>query len=350
MSLADKLNYLRTTKGLIKTAINNKGGTLTDDSSFRSYADEIDNIGSTMTATADDIVAGKTAISNGGMITGTSTYNMTNNGVIPFSAVGSNANIIGASITKIDLTNVTLESNVTNLTGLFRACRCLTEIVGFFNTSAVTNMYQMFSGCIHLTSVPTFSTVSATNMQEIFGYCAELLSVPELDLSVCTTLYEAFRGCNKLPSISITNANRVTNLQNAFYECKELNSVLNFGTSQPTNMNSTFYNCLKLVTAPTVDTSNLTALGNTFNGCTALTNVPQYNTGRMTSLSNAFANCPNLSNDSLNNILAMCTNSNVTNTNYKKLSFVGLSSAQATVCQGLSNYQDFINAGWITGY
>lgn len=44
MSLADKLNYLKQTKNLIKQAINNKGGTLTDDSSFRSYADEINNI------------------------------------------------------------------------------------------------------------------------------------------------------------------------------------------------------------------------------------------------------------------------------------------------------------------
>ncbi len=41
MSIATKFAYLLETKSLIKTAINAKGGTLTDDSTFRSYADAI---------------------------------------------------------------------------------------------------------------------------------------------------------------------------------------------------------------------------------------------------------------------------------------------------------------------
>lgn len=34
----------------------------------------------------------------------------------------------------------------------------------------------------------------------------------------------------------------------------------------------------------------------------------------------------------------------------KTLKALNLTSSQATRCQSLSNYQDFINAGWTTGY
>ena len=37
-------------------------------------------------------------------------------------------------------------------------------------------------------------------------------------------------------------------------------------------------------------------------------------------------------------------------TGTKTLSTLGLTSAQATICQGLSNYSAFTSAGWTTGY
>lgn len=44
MATIDKLNYLNETKGLIKTALNNLGAELTDDDTFRSYVDKINEI------------------------------------------------------------------------------------------------------------------------------------------------------------------------------------------------------------------------------------------------------------------------------------------------------------------
>lgn len=43
-TIYDKLNYLDGTKGLIRDAINDKGGSLTPENTFRSYADAINNI------------------------------------------------------------------------------------------------------------------------------------------------------------------------------------------------------------------------------------------------------------------------------------------------------------------
>lgn len=44
MATGDKLNYLLETKSLIKTAIKNKGQSVSDSDSFRSYATKINNI------------------------------------------------------------------------------------------------------------------------------------------------------------------------------------------------------------------------------------------------------------------------------------------------------------------
>ena len=44
MSIANKLTYLNDTKGLLKEAINDVGGELTDESTFRSYAEALDGV------------------------------------------------------------------------------------------------------------------------------------------------------------------------------------------------------------------------------------------------------------------------------------------------------------------
>lgn len=62
-----------------------------------------------------------------------------------------------------------------------------------------------------------------------------------------------------------------------------------------------------------------------------------------------FSRCSSLSNESLNNILEMCINA-TSYTGTKTLKQIGLTSSQATTCQSLSNWNDFVTAGWTTGY
>ncbi len=124
----------------------------------------------------------------------------------------------------------------------------------------------------------------------------------------------------------------------------------NYDVSAVTNIKSLFTQLFSLKIAPTMNTSHITNAQQLFYGCESLITVPIYNFSSLTGNNNynMFYNCTALSNDSLNNILATCiTMTSVTN---KNLKYMGLSSTQATTCQSLSNWNDFVSAGWTTGY
>ena len=93
----------------------------------------------------------------------------------------------------------------------FNGMSNLTEIEGIenLNTSDVTSMSYMFSGCSSLKSIDLshFDTSNVTLMGYMFLNCNSLesLDVSNFDTSASTSFYRMFQGCKSLASLDLSN-------------------------------------------------------------------------------------------------------------------------------------------------
>lgn len=125
-----------------------------------------------------------------------------------------------------------------------------------------------------------------------------------------------------------------------------------FDFSNYTNLNSFFSGCHSVTKIGKLkNTSNVTNLFALFNNCQSLLEIPEIDdVSNVTTMQMMAFHCYSLNNAGLNRILDMCTKVSENYSVTKTLANIGLDSTQATTCQGLSNYQAFLNAGWTTGY
>lgn len=165
----EKLNKVLQTKEAIRTAINNKGGTLTENDTFSSYSTAIDNI-------------------------------QTGSGENPMQEYVNNKGGDGIP----DCQHLFYQYYGTSLD----------NILNGVDTSKVTNMSDMFYGCKKLTSIPLLNTSSATNMSYMFAHCSKLTTIPLIDTSNVTNMshmfegdsaYEESNGLTYLPKLNTSN-------------------------------------------------------------------------------------------------------------------------------------------------
>ena len=161
------------------------------------------------------------------------------------------------------ITNVVVDASCQNYTGttlsrLFYKFENLTTITGLdnLNTENVTNMDNIFSRCLALTSVDVskFNTSKVTDMSYMFNYCRSL-----------TTL-----------DLSSFNTAKVTNMRGLFYNSDKLTSIdlMSFNTSEVTAMDYMFGFCEKLETIIVGEgwnTAKVTESDKMFQNCTMLT-------------------------------------------------------------------------------
>ena len=217
------------------------------------------------------------------------------------------------SLTSLDLSSFNT-SAVTNMSDMFSGCSRLTELnVSNFNTSKVTDMNKMFYGCSTLISLnlSNFNTSAVTNMSFMFYGCSSLtkLNVSSFNTSAVTSMDWMFKDCSNLTSLNLSNFNTsaVTKMERMFKDCSNLTSLnlSNFNTSAVTNMSYMFYGCSRLpnLDLSSFNTSAVTNMSDMFSGCSGLTslNLSNFNISAVTSMDWMFSGCSGLKELNLSN-------------------------------------------------
>ena len=218
------------------------------------------------------------------------------------------------------------------------------------NTSNVTNMSSMFAQCDNLTSIPNFNTNNVTNMSNMFAYCTNLANIPDFNTSNVTNMTSMFDYCTNLTTVPQLDTSNVTNVHRMFEQCSNLASIPNFNTSKVTEMIYMFRGCSNLTNIPNFNTSNVRDMSFMLMWCSNLTSIPQLDTSNATSMYQMFTSCNNLSNESIQNIVNMCINSNITDVTYKNInnknSYSPLYSTKFDSTYYSNRLEDLTNAGW----
>ena len=192
---AQKLNKILETKEAIRTAINNKGGTLTTTDTFASYPSAIDSLPSGGGGSLKTLLDATK-----------STYHLF-------------YNYKGTSIDGLIAYSDT--ENVNNMTAMFYNCYNLTTIP-LFDTSSVEKLNNMFYSCQKLTSIPQLNTNKVTNMSYMFYECKKLTTIDITHMNITSTNNSAFfaYNCHSLTKLIIRNMNAIPKLNsNAFTNC-----------------------------------------------------------------------------------------------------------------------------------
>ncbi|MCD8190347.1 MAG: DUF285 domain-containing protein [Clostridiales bacterium] len=184
------------------------------------------------------------------------------------------------------LTNLNLSgfdtSNVTDMSWMFSGCAALTTLnLSGFDTSKVTDMSGMFSSCESLTKLDLsgWDTSSVTNINRMFMYCFDLqsLDLSSWDTSNVTDMSQLF-CCASLTSLDLSNWNtaNVTDMSYMFFGCSSLNSLdlSGWDTSNVTDMEHMFGGGCSALTSLNLsgwNTSNVTDMYCMFDSCSALT-------------------------------------------------------------------------------
>lgn len=329
MATAEKLNYLLETKNQIKNAITEKGVSVTDTDSFRSYANKISQIegsGGTTGSNTDewqpeaDWFDIETILENDteeytqkiiclltdelddgattNIVKGGEKYKLSDGQVIEQSASTdldittlfdttkdkecskgykiryiiyySNANSM--TITLPDNVIYTIFSGVVYNARIFNSKKVL-QAVKFINSNYTnTSASMMFNGCYSLQSILGLNTGEIKNMSSMFASCYSLRSIPTLNTSKVTNMSSMFSSCYSLKSITELNTSKVTDMSSMFSFCRSLQRISNLDTSEVTNMGSMFNSCSVLNIA-NLNMSKVSNASYIFYDCSSLFNI-----------------------------------------------------------------------------
>ena len=218
-----------------------------------------------------------------------------------------------SSLTSLDLSHLDTDV-VTDMSAMFQSCSSLTSLdLSHFNTINVADMSFMFMDCSSLTSLDLshLDTWSVTNMGNMFKRCLSLTSLDVHNFNTwnVTDMSDMFALCESLTSLDLSsfNTSRVRNMSYMFWDCCNLKNLdlRYFDTRDVTNMSNMFCHCWSLTSLDlsNFNTKNVTNMGGMFSECTGLKslNLSGFNTSSTRKMSSMFDLCKSLTSLDLSN-------------------------------------------------
>ena len=165
---------------------------------------------------------------------------------------------------------------------------------------------------------------------------------------------------NEVTKVNILNKIVPTSCAFWFSDCYYLTEIINIenlDTSCVTNMEMMFSTCESLVAdISSFDTRNVTnmsrmfgnSMNDDFGGAAKVTGWENFDVSNVTEMEGIFYDGG--SGGRLEAVLDFCIRATKIPIENKTLSYLRLGPSRASICQTLPNYQDFLNAGWTTGY
>lgn len=212
------------------------------------------------TATANDILKGKTAYADGKKITGTfesgfynAKYNLLGNifstttslEIVDLSSIPDSNRLQKLSFSNTPLLKKIIglkkinTSDIADMSHMFDTCRALTELdVSGFNTSEVTNMSYMFFDCSKLNrlNVSNFNMSKVTNMSNMFGSCVLLseLEIENINVTKATNMLNMFNNCSALSDNSLNSILKMCSTASALSSANKNLKYLGLSSAQAT--------------------------------------------------------------------------------------------------------------------
>ncbi|MCM1077943.1 MAG: BspA family leucine-rich repeat surface protein [Bacteroidales bacterium] len=215
-------------------------------------------------------------------------------------------------------------SNVTDMSALFSGCISITSLdLSNFDTSNVKTMRNMFNNCQALTrlNISNLNTRNVTDMAYMFSHCQSLtsLDISRFNTSNVTTMRTMFQDCQSLTSLDVSgfNTELVTDMGYMFSRCQNITKldIGNFNTSHVTNMSYMFQSCRKLISIDlsSLDTNAVTSMIGMFNNCMGLLSLDlsNFRTKNVQDMMMMFLNCRNLTDITFGKNFTALNHSNI---------------------------------------
>ena len=226
------------------------------------------------------------------------------------------------NIKSIFFSEIINTTKITNINNMFSGCTSLTSIdISNFNIQNIKDMNSLFFNCYSLESINigNVNTENLIDMSYMFYNCSSLnlLNLSKINTKNVINMSHIFAQCSSLKSIDIThfNTHKVKDMSYMFYNCSSLNklNLSNFNTENAIDMNHMFSHCsLTSINISNFNTQNVKDMSYMFSDNNNLISYKFYNftNNNLINISNIFSNCLNLesvdfSNFKTNNIIDM---------------------------------------------